>query len=110
MKIKYNGFLFEVIYQDVVLNDGEEVLAKVNVDNQKIYICNSLTKQMKENAILHETIHIINREYGLPDIEEHVNCTANGLYAFIKDNPDLILQMLKPRGGRDGRNKNKKAK
>ncbi len=60
--------------------------------NQRIDIEEKMTEPMQKIALLHETLHAIVHQSGIiEDAEENlVIAISHGLYALLRNNPDLI--------------------
>jgi len=52
----------------------------------EIKICNEMPKDIQEQTISHEVVHIINDHLGIELKENQVCALASGLYSFIKEN------------------------
>lgn len=91
MKLKIGGF-------EWVVEENEEVAGTNDIfglnypKEQKIYLKPGLTKQLKEETLIHEVLHAIFWQTGLDaefddnQEEKIVSTLAHGLYQVFKDN------------------------
>lgn len=65
----------------------------------RIQITKGLDPAEKANTILHEILHAVcytqGTDLGVKEEERIVNALANGLCAFIRDNPRFILRLFR---------------
>lgn len=102
MRIGYRNYTLRFVKSlDGGRHLGEHVEVPLNVENYRgiIRVVKGLEKKEKANTILHEILHAIWYVQGIgmkPKEEERtVSALANGLIAFMRDNPRLVLAMLK---------------
>jgi Zn-dependent peptidase ImmA (M78 family) len=96
MKIKIGDIGFEV--KEV---DGSYCCNNMGKTNTKcglIHINESLNDDIKANTLFHEILHVIACNYAIfkdEDEEERaIECFANGIMAFIKDNTKFFIDNI----------------
>lgn len=64
--------------------------------NGKIMIQSTMPHDMRNSTIIHEIVHQISDilDLGIGEREDTVSGIAVGVYSFIKNNPELIREML----------------
>jgi Zn-dependent peptidase ImmA (M78 family) len=83
--IRVAGIDYEIQYLSSEEMNGNIGLADFN--NQKIMINTGITEQTKRIALMHETLHILDKAYNLKLSEDQVTYTAHALIALAADNP-----------------------
>lgn len=99
----------EVVRYPIVLNNQEYIVTEAdpsgfspgsmgaaNIVESKILINDTMTEQQKMATLVHEVTHVIANQNALScsDSEQEVAVLANGIYDFIVNNPDVILNIL----------------
>ena len=99
----------EVIQYPVYLNNQEYIVTEsdpsgfssghmgaANIVESKILINETMTEQQKMATLVHEVTHIIACQNALScsESEQEVAVLANGIYDFIINNPEVVLNML----------------
>ena len=88
MEIMIGAHEYKVIYQDIVLIDGESALGKIDITNGIIHIANTQSKLRQYTTLIHEVVHGILDEIGNPFVElmdeEH----------FVKPFANVLSQVL----------------
>lgn len=84
--IRISGINYEIKFLDPEQMGGNIGLADFN--KQQILINNSFTEQTQRIAVLHETLHILDKSYNIKMTEEQVTYLTHALVALVADNPD----------------------
>ena len=99
----------EVVRYPIVLNNQEYIVTEAdpsgfspgsmgaaNIVESKILINDTMTEQQKMSTLVHECIHVIANQNALSceESEQEVAVLANGVYDFIVNNPEVVLNML----------------
>jgi len=96
MNIKIGGQIFKVIFvNDLRDETGKRVNGTIMTDQCSIYIATDVTKQKQHSILIHEVLHGIHTHYDVEGTEHIVAKIANGIYAFIVDNPIFIKELIK---------------
>ena len=82
-------------YED---HEQEGTYGHMNSFQKRISLRPGMTSQQAANTFIHEVIHAVHWVYGLlrhpdepqPTEEEYTMLTANGLCAFLQDNPEAM--------------------
>lgn len=78
------------------LNNGEKLAyGHIDYEQSQMQINPDYSRQQQEETFLHEVIHGICDKLKIKtvnDDEDVVDGLATGLYAFIKDNPDVFKE------------------
>jgi len=78
-----------------LVNDNSLVYGYIEYDNGEIHIANDHSIDTDNNTFVHECLHGIDDVVGIGLTEEQVNKLAGGVYAWIKDNPDIFASSIK---------------
>ena len=115
MKLDINGIECEVRfvsfddYLQIVAND-QVANGVCSYDRGVLYVSLQIIPDRQKVVFLHELIHAVLYHYAIhvPESKEEdfVDALSKALWSTIKHNPEILKYL----GGRDGRNKNKKAK
>lgn len=102
-RVKVGSYFFRIEVRDFEDHEAEGSFGHMNPINQKIRLRPGMTAQNLANTFIHEVMHAIywfhsaghfslaNGEQTIRDIEEeYVTKGANGLCAFVQDNPRAI--------------------
>ena len=99
----------EVVRYSVLVNNQEYIVTEAdpsgfspgsmgaaNIIESKILINDTMTEQQKMATLVHEVTHIIacHNALSCEDSEQEVSVLANGVYDFIVNNPEVVLNML----------------
>lgn len=89
VKIGYKNYKVNMVDGDVVDNNSV-CYGNIKFDEGNINISKLYSKDQQECTLIHECLHGIDDivEAGLN--EEQIRKLGKGLYAFIKDNPDMF--------------------
>lgn len=87
--MRISGINYDVEYLEPEQLEG--CLGTADFDRQRICISNRATFQTKRIALLHETIHILDRTYGIGLDEKQVVLLTHALIALKEDNPDANI-------------------
>ena len=90
MDIKVSGITYKVLTKTAEEMGGNIGLA--NFNTQEIWIHQDMTHQTKVIARWHETVHILEKVYGVKMSEEQVTIFTHALVALLKDNPNIVDQ------------------
>lgn len=91
MKLKIGGFEWTVEESEEVAGTND-IFGLNYPREQKIYLKPGMTKQLKEETLIHEVIHAIfwqtglDAEFGNDQEEKITSALAHGLYQVFKDN------------------------
>ena len=83
--IRVSGIEYDIDYLSPEEMNGNIGLADFN--NQRIMISTGITEQTKRIALMHETIHILDKAYNIKLSEEQVTTLAHAIVALVADNP-----------------------
>jgi hypothetical protein len=89
-KVKICGYEYAVEFKETVTLDAKECFGTHSFNNLKISLSDQFPQQIQDATFLHEVIHAIDYTHSIGLKEEVVAKLANGLYAFIKDNPEVF--------------------
>ena len=104
MNFNIGGVIFKVSFVDDLRDEtGRRVNGLISTDQCKIDVATDIVKQKQDSVLIHEALHGIHTHYDVEGGEHIVTKIANGMYAFIVENPEFIKEMIKT----NGRNKNK---
>lgn len=96
-KIKVGYKNYELVKEERVFdNNNQELYGEINYDVETIRISKRFSKNLQNQAILHELIHAIADRYQL-DInkdERTVDLLAAGIYELILDNTGLAMSFI----------------
>ncbi|WP_333603520.1 ImmA/IrrE family metallo-endopeptidase [Lactobacillus acetotolerans] len=90
MKLKIGSIYYNVILKKKLKDD---IWGYSDIQHCTIYILRSLSKQKRNQTLIHECVHIMLHEAGLDDHafnEKLVLPLGNILYGFMKDNGGII--------------------
>lgn len=91
-KVKIGGIIYAIDYTDR-FQGGCDREAEIDYWNSTIEIKSGLGKQRTERNFFHEIVHAILDNTGFKDHDERViDAIAGGLYALIKDNPEIFKE------------------
>jgi len=93
MDIKVSGITYKILTKTAEEMGGHIGLA--NFNTQEIWIHQNMTPQTKMIARWHETVHILEKAYGVIMSEEQVTIFTHALIALLKDNPGIVDQFDK---------------
>jgi len=89
VKIGYKTYKVNIIDGNVV--DGNKVCyGIIKYDDGDINISNLYSKDQQECTVIHECLHGIDDIVEAELSEEQIRRISKGLYAFIKDNPEIF--------------------
>ena len=96
-KIKVGYKNYELLKEELIIdNNNQELYGEINYSTETIRISNKFSKNLQNQAILHELIHAISDKYQL-DInkdERTVDLLAAGIYELILDNTGLAMAFI----------------
>lgn len=75
-------------------DEMEGRIGLVNHNTQEVWINKNFNTQTKKIALLHEIIHAMDHMFNLKMSEENVVYTTHAFYSLLKDNPNLINDIL----------------
>lgn len=77
--------LFKVHYVNSYGRD-DNAMGRSDSKLGNIYICSEMPKDIQEQTLLHEVLHIIDYNLGTKLTEEQVLALSAGMYSFFKEN------------------------
>jgi hypothetical protein len=86
------GRVYNIDQKDFI--DGD-LLGQCDSDALKITIKKNQPEILEADTLLHEILHAIDDAMQTKMKERQVHCTATGLLALFKDNPDFVKYMFK---------------
>jgi len=86
------GRNYEIALKDYIEGD---LLGQCDSDALKITIKKDQPEILEADTLLHEILHAIDDAMQTKMKERQVHCTATGLLALFKDNPDFVKYMFK---------------
>jgi hypothetical protein len=86
------GRVYNIDQKDFI--DGD-LLGQCDSDALKITIKKNQPAVLEADTLLHEILHAIDDAMQTKMKERQVHCTATGLLALFKDNPDFVKYMFK---------------
>ncbi len=96
MHLKIGGIVFKINFVDDLRDEsGKRVNGIIKTDQCTIDVATDITEQKQHSVIFHEALHGIHTHYDVDGGEHIVTKIANGLYAFIVDNPVFIREFIK---------------
>ena len=91
-KLKIGGFTWNVKLESSTTSE-QGLFGATHFPSQTIYIQPDITPQKQEHTLIHEVLHAIFWQNGLPRImaddkqeEMIINSVSFGIHAFLKDN------------------------
>lgn len=97
--ININGIKYKVEEIETEVNN----MGRTQQKPALISICETMNRDVKYNTLFHEIFHIFYRNCGLTkntDEEHVVEAMSNQMFAFIKSNKPMILEMLNIKEGK----------
>jgi len=91
-KIKFGGLLFDLIFEEE-RNLTLEDIGQIDYPTETVTIHQN--RKTKGELVLHEIHHEANRQTSLKLREEDVTRLSYFLYAAMRDNPELVIQILR---------------
>lgn len=89
-EIKVYGIWWQIIRKNVIINNDEICLGRVDLQNCRIEILSTLNEERAWVVLFHELFHILDVNDKLE--EEWVNWMAWGMHQFLKDNNWLPIE------------------
>jgi len=97
-KVRIGCHLFDVVVGTYENHEEEGTYGHMNSFQKRISLRPGMCATQAANTFIHEVIHAIHWTYGLfkgdeepqPTEEEYTMLAANGLCAFVQDNPAAI--------------------
>ncbi len=86
------GRVYNIDQKDFI--DGD-LLGQCDSDALKITIKKNQPEILEADTLLHEILHAIDDAMQTKMKERQVHCTATGIIALLKDNPDFVKYMFK---------------
>lgn len=90
-KVKIGGLKFTIQEKEHELRD-KQCSGRSCGNTQQIVLDKGISKQFKETTFIHEVIHQIDFVYNIGLEHQQVFQLEAGIYAFIKDNPNLFKE------------------
>ena len=82
-------------YSIVVKEDLVGLYGQCDYDNLRIDIKSGQIPLLEADTLLHELIHSIDDAMQLKMSERQVHCTATGIIALLRDNPQFLEYLYK---------------
>ncbi len=76
---------------------GERLDGDTDFSTLTFHVQDGLAPQVKSATILHEVLHVIYDEYALSESDKEeriVSAFTNGMCQVMRDNPDVMAQLL----------------
>jgi len=86
------GRVYNIDQKDFI--DGD-LLGQCDSDALKITIKKNQPEILEADTLLHEILHAIDDAMQTKMKERQVHCTATGIIALLRDNPDFVKYMFK---------------
>ena len=86
------GRVYNIDQKDFI--DGD-LLGQCDSDALKITIKKNQPAILEADTLLHEILHAIDDAMQTKMKERQVHCTATGIIALLRDNPDFVKYMFK---------------
>lgn len=97
IKMRICGQDVDVIFCDPDVWNNED-MGRSDIKKCRILISNELPKSSRDSTILHELFHYITDTNGFEEVsqkEEVISVLANSILAWMRDNKDIILDIIK---------------
>jgi Zn-dependent peptidase ImmA (M78 family) len=85
-KISFMSQTYTVIEDDIVETKREGSFATIDFIDRTIYIFKDMQEDAKEEALLHELVHVVEHHMNIPLEEEYVAQLSMGIYHLLKQN------------------------
>ncbi len=96
MNIKIGGKILKVVYDDDLrAEDGKRVNGTLHAEKRQISVATDIDPIMQKEVIIHESLHAIVEYFNVGDDESVTVRIANGIKAWIIDNPEFIKGIIK---------------
>lgn len=94
--IKIGPFIFSISYTSNLWDEGKKLDGQVDQWKSDIKIESELGFQARMQTILHEALHIVFLQSGMPFVKDTIlDAVATKIYGIIRENKDLIRTMMK---------------
>ena len=90
--IKFGGWFFDLVFEEE-RNLTLEDIGSIDYRSETVTIHHN--RKTKGELVLHEIIHEANRQTSLKAREEDITRFSYFLYAVMRDNPELMIQILR---------------
>jgi hypothetical protein len=97
-EVKIPFSTYDVVYKKDVKDMGKILYGDIDHNCEIIRVSERFSERRQIQTIVHETLHGINFDMGLPDVEKNVEMLAGTLIYFIQHNPELIEEIQKVKG------------
>ena len=95
-EIKIGPIYYAVEYVEDFRRNGEKLDGRLQHGRTTITIEAALNHQAATQTILHEVVHAIAAQIGVPNMkEEVVDALAFGVYQVVRENPQLVKMIVK---------------
>ncbi len=94
-KVKIGGSTLNVRYTKIPEENGMDFLGYIVHAKKKIQIDKTYPKETRNQTLLHECVHGIDREYSIGLSEQKTARLATALYAFLVDNKPFVREVIK---------------
>lgn len=89
------GLEYEVYAPGAMTLDGESKCGVMDGGDQAIFIQAGLSVENGELTLLHEALHVIDKELGLELGEDGVCALSNAMFQFLHDNSNFLKGFAK---------------
>lgn len=89
MIVSIAGMRYEVLRDETIADAGT-----VNHEKLEIVYRADLGFDQRNETILHEVMHALENAYGFQLPEQVVGQVARGVFAFMRDNPKFVKDLL----------------
>lgn len=95
-RVKIGPMTYEIREQgEIKADDGTALIGEIDYVCLSIKLRECLPPPVRAVTLLHEIVHGVLKQAASEHVEDEglVDCMAYGLYALIKDNPDLFREI-----------------
>jgi hypothetical protein len=85
-KIVFMNQTYNIVEDDELETKREGSFATIDFIDRTIYLFKHMQEDAKEEALLHELVHVIEHHMNIPLEEEHVAQLSMGIYHLLKAN------------------------
>lgn len=89
-KMVIGGYRYQVLSVNGLESEEGPLFGRVVWDDCSIMIEEEISAQMAGPALIHESLHVINRYNGLELEEREIEVLAMQFARLIKDNPEMV--------------------
>ena len=93
-QIRIIGKTFKLKLEDSLIHDNELQYGLCEVGKCLISVSNSQCQEQKKDTLIHECAHAIADAMGVDVPEHHILVLSTGIYAWMRENPELIQWIM----------------